>query len=249
MLQNTMAVLRLFTPRRKELGVTEAARLLGRPKSTTSRWLSAMEEAGFLDRDPENGRYRVSLHLAAVGEMAKQATSLQRLARPALERLTAATGETANLVVLVDSEGVNIEAVESPRPVMHMGAVGRRFPLHASAAGKVFLAWRSEEEARALLTVPLERRTPATVTDPEHLVEELREVRARGYAVNWTELEQELAAVAAPVRNHLGELVGALSISAPASRLPREALPEAGRHVVAAADALSESLGYRAPAR
>jgi DNA-binding IclR family transcriptional regulator len=245
MLQKAMEVLRLFTPRRKEIGVTEGARLLGRPKSTTSRWLAAMEEAGFLERDPDTGRYRVSMHLAAVGEMAKQATSLQRLARPALERITAATGETANLVVLVGREGVNIEAVESPRPVMHMGSVGRRFPLHASAAGKVFLAWRSEEEARALLALPLERCTPATLTDPSRLVKELEEVRRQGYAVNWTELEEDLAAVAAPVRDHRGEVVAALSISAPAARLLREALPETGARVMEAARSLSERLGYR----
>ena len=241
MLRKAMEVLRLFTPRRKEIGVTEAAELLGRPKSTTSRWLSAMEEAELLDRDPDSGRYRVSMQLAAVGEMARQATSLQRRARPALEGLTVATGETSNLVVLVGSEAVNIEAVESPHPVMHMGAVGRRFPLHASAAGKVLLAWG----AAALAEAPLARLTPATLTRADRLREELDGVRARGYAVNWLELEEDLVAVGAPVRNHRGEVVAAISISAPVSRMRRETLPEVGRHVIEAARALSADLGWR----
>lgn len=245
MLQSAMAVLRLFTPRRREIGVTEAAQLLGRPKSTLSRWLSDMEEAGFLDRDPDTGRYRVSMHLAAVGEMARQSTSLQRRARRALEQLTAATGETSNLVVLVGKEAVNIEAVESPHPVMHMGSVGRRFPPHASAAAKAILAWRTPEEVRALLELPLARCTPATITDPERLFRELAQVRERGYAVNWLELEEHLVAVGAPVRDHRGEVVAAVSISAPVSRMAREALPETGRHVVDAARALSAELGWR----
>lgn len=245
MLRKAMEVLDLFTPRRKELGVTEVAELLGRPKSTVSRWMSAMEDAAFLDRDPDTGRYRVSLRLAAVGEMARQSTSLQRVARPALERLTTATGETANLVVIVGREGVNIEAAESPRPVMHMGMVGRRFPLHASAACKAILAFMDGARARALLAEPLERRTRATITDPERLMEELAAVRREGYAVNWAELEEDLVAVAAPVHDHRGEVVAAVSISAPLSRVRRESLPELGRHVADAALGLSADLGWR----
>lgn len=245
MLRKSMEVLDLFTPRRKELGVGEVAGLLGRPKSTVSRWLSAMEEAGFLDRDAETGRYRVSLRLAAVGELAKQATSLQQVARPALQRLTATTGETSNLVVIVGTEGVNIEAVESPRPVLHMGSVGRRFPLHASAGCKAILAWRDPAEVRALLPPRLAACTPATITDPDRLLDELAVVRRQGYGVNWAEMEEDLVAVAAPVRDHRGEVAAAVSISAPAFRMSREGLPETGKHVMEAARALSADLGWR----
>lgn len=243
MLHKAMDLLRLFTPQRKELGVIEIAKLLGWPKSTTSRSLSAMQAAGFLDRSAESGGYRVSMQLAAIGEMAKQATSLQRMARPALERLTAATGETSNLVVLVDSEGVNLEAIESPQPVMHMGSVGRRFPLHASAACKALLAWRPANEVLSLLQLPLARCTPATITNPEVLLRELADVRARGYAVNWMELEDDLVAIGAPVRDHRSDVVAAISISAPASRVPRDVLPAIGAHVIEAARGLSRDLG------
>lgn len=245
MLGKAMEVLSLFEPRRKELGVVEVAGMLRRPKSTVSRWMSAMEEAGFLDRDPDSGRYRVSMRLAAVGEMAKQATSLQRASRPTLQRLTAATGETANLVVMAGREGVNLEAVESPRPVAHMGSVGRRFPPHASAACKAILAWADADAVRALLPDPLPRLTPATLTDPDRFMEELGVVRRQGYAVNWQEMEEDLVAVAAPVRDHRGEVVAAVGVSAPVFRVSRDGLPEVGRHVVDAARALSGDLGWR----
>jgi DNA-binding IclR family transcriptional regulator len=242
MLHKTMEVLRLFTPQRREIGVLEAAELLERPKSTVSRFLGAMHAAGFLERGGD-GRYRVSMQVAAIGEMARQSTSLQRSARPVLEALTAATGETSNLSVLADGEAVNVDAAESPRPVMHMGSVGRRFPLHASAAGKVLMAWRPEAEVEAWLAAPLAPCTPATLTTPEAVRAELARVRASGVAVNWTELEPDLVAVASPVRDHRAQVVAALSISAPAPRIPRSALAGVCARVAAAAAHLSRTLG------
>jgi DNA-binding IclR family transcriptional regulator len=244
LLHKAMDVLRLFTPSRKEIGVTEAAALLRRPKSTMSRWLSALEDAEFLERSSDSGLYRVSMRLAAVGEMTRQATSLQRTSRHALEQLTSATGETSNLVLLVGPEGVNVESVDSPHPILHMGAVGRRFPPHASAAGKALIAWLPEDALLALLPSRLEACTSLTITSHEQLRAELATVRDRGYAVNYLELESELVGVGAPVRDHRGAVVAAISMSAPVSRMPREAVPAAGEHVVRAACTLSRDLGW-----
>lgn len=247
MLNKAAAVLKLYNIHRKEIGVLEAAELLNRPKSTVSRWLSGMEDAGFLRRDEVSGRYRVSLWLAAIGEMAKQATSLQQAAYPVLERLTTATDETSNLVLPDGGEATNVEAVESSRPVIGLGEVGRRFPLHASAAGKALIAWRSESEIRTLMPTTLDERTSLTITDIDALLEDLAETRDRGYAVNWRELEDDLVGIGAPVRNHLGMVVAAVSISAPAFRVSPERRPRLGRSVAEAADMLSEILGYRGP--
>lgn len=247
-IEHVMEVLDLFNASRREIGVIEAAELLGRPRSTTSRWLSRMLTAGFLDRDPDSGRYRVSMRLSAVGELARQAIPLQRLAYPWLEQITASTGETSNLVLLgADGIGINVEAVESPRQVAHMGAVGRRFPLHASAAGKALLAWRSTEEVKSLLSFPLERRTANTIADLDALLVELAAVRVRGYAVNWAESEDDLVGIAAPVRDHRDEVICALSISAPVWRVSRDDLPRLGRQIVDPAMSLSRSLGWRGP--
>lgn len=244
MLRKTMEVLGLFTPTRRELGVLEAADLLKRPKSTVSRWLSAMEDAGFLDRDGASGRYRIGMRLAAVGELAKQSTSVQREALPRLQELTRATGETSNLVVLSGTAAVNVEMVESPRPIKHVGWLGRVLPLHATAAGKALMAWRPAEDLDDYLTTPLQRFTEATITDLEEYREELERTREVGYAVAWGEMEADLLGVAAPVRDHTGKVVGVLTISAPLSRTPLRQLPALGQQIKQAADSLSYGLGF-----
>lgn len=240
-----MSVLDLFTFVRRDLGVIEAAQLLGKPKSTMSRWLSAMEEAGFLVRDEVTSRYRISMRLAALGEVARQTTTLQREARPILEWLAAVTGETSNLGVLDGSEAVNVEGAVSPRPIMHAGWVGRRLPLHVSASGKALMAWRSEEDILRILPQPLERFTPYTITDIDEFLEDLAITRERGYAITWGEMESDLVAIGAPVRDHIGAIVGAVGIAAPISRVDRESIPGLAAHVIRAANDLSTRLGYK----
>lgn len=245
MLRNAMSVLDLYGFDRPELGVVEAAQLLGRHKSTVSRWLTAMERAGFLERDAVSSRYRVSMRLAALAEVARRGTSLQRLARPVLERLAQTTGETANLAVLVGTEAVNIDLAESPQPIMHVGWVGRRLPLHATASGKALLAWRSRDELLEVLPDPLVRHTQETITCPEALEAELAAIRARGYATAWSELSPDLASVAAPVWDHRGGVIAAIAVSAPVTRLERDQLVSLAKSVRDEAERLSMQMGHR----
>jgi DNA-binding IclR family transcriptional regulator len=243
MLRKANEVLDLFTRSRREVGVVEAAALLGRPKSSTSRLLSEMEAHGLLDRDVGTGRYRLGMRLAALGELARQSTTVQRAAQAELAALAVATGETANLVVLSGREAVNVELVESPRPLKHVGWLGRRLPLHATAAGKALLSDHAPAEVRGLLEAPLRRYATGTITEVDAVVAEVAVARGRGYATAYAELEEDLAAVAAPVRDYAGRVAGALTLSAPTSRVGREQLAELGVEVVRAAGAVSRALG------
>jgi DNA-binding IclR family transcriptional regulator len=245
MLRKAMDVLALFSLERREFGVLEASAALSRPKSTVSRWLSAMEEADFLERDPETSRYRLSLRLTALGDVARHSTSLQRSARPSLKWLAERTGETANLTLLVGIEAVNVEVADSPRPVMHLGWVGRRLPVHATASGKVLLAHADDATKATVLGSALERFTPETITSSQEFGAELELVRTRGYATVWAELESDLAAVAAPVRDHTGVVVAAIAIGGPVSRCARPRLDALAVDVLSAARSLSERMGYR----
>lgn len=243
-----MLVLELFSTTRREIGVMDVASLLGIPKSTASRWLSSMADAGYLDRDAVSARYRLSLRLGILGDLARDSTNLQRLAMTELQWLATTTEETSNLAVLVGGESLNVAAVESPRPIIQTGWVGRRLPCHATAAGKSLLAWRAVADVKRLLPKRLPKFTSRTITDVSELLAELARVRARGYSVAWGELEDDLAAVAAPVRDHSGLVVGAIAIGGPVSRIPRHSLASYRDPVVQAAATLSGRLGFHTAA-
>lgn len=245
MLDKLNDVLSLFTPDRRELTPSEIVELLGRPKSTVYRQLSAMEEASFLDRDEQSGRYRLGIRLAALGELARQSTSLQRAARPRLQELSDETDETADLSVLRDGEGITIDVVESHRPLMIPGLLGGRIPLHATAAGKVLLAWRPEEEVRRLLPVPLERFTRHTITDLATFLHELQRTRNKGFSIVNREWYGDILGLSAPVRNHRGEVVAALAVGGPRTRLDPDKLEETlAPSVVRVATDLSRALAW-----
>jgi len=237
-------VLALFSREHPELSVLDAAARLRRPRSTTYRLMAQIEKAGFLDRDEETGRYRLGIRLAALGELAQSSTSLQRITDPVLRRLSQQTGETATLLVLMDGEGYAVLHSESTQRVVAKGVLGRHWPLHASAGGKTLLAWCPDEEQKRLLKKPLKRYTETTIAKLTSLERELRQIRERGYATVRGEYMDDVWGVAVPIFNHREELDGALTLGGPRSRVTRARLPELGKILIAAGDAVSRSLGY-----
>ncbi len=218
MLRKANAILSLFTPDTPELAVVEIAALLKRPRSTVYRILGSMAEAGFLDQDPNTGRYRVGMHLATLGELARQSTSLQRVVHPMLLQLSETTEEMSTLMVPNDDEGVTVDVIESFHPLKIPGHLGGRFPLHATAGGKVLLAWRPPQEIERVLKQPLQAPTSRTITSRSKLLQELETTRRQGYGVSRGEWLEDVFAVAAPVRDHRGRVVAALAVASPPSR-------------------------------
>jgi DNA-binding IclR family transcriptional regulator len=245
MLPQAMRVLNLFTLTRTELGVAEVAKILSRPKSTISGWMSAMHDVGLLDRPNGGTRYRLGIRLAAFGELAKRATSAQVVAAPLLEQLTKRTKETTTLNVLIGTEVVNTFMVESPHPIHSGGGLGIPMPIHATAAGKVLVAWKTPEDIRHLLPLRLEQFTDETVTDPTDFVERLAVVREMGYSTATGELARDLFVASAPVRDSTGTVTAAISIAAPTSRVPAEKIPKLAQDLIQTATAISAGLGYR----
>ena len=245
MLSNVVDILELFSETRPELGVAEVAKIVGRPKSTVSGWMAAMQEVGFLDRDDNGGPYRLGIRLATYGQLAQRATSVQRAASPLLQQLTRRTKETASLNELIGAEVVNTVVVESPLPIHSAGGLGIPMPVHATAAGKVLIAWRSAEDVRHLLPLRLEQFTEETITDVTVLTEQLSEIREKGYSVAEGELARDLVAISAPVRDNTGRVIAALSIAGPTSRFATPRIEAVAQDLVETAQAVSLSLGYR----
>lgn len=227
----------------RELPLSEVARRLHLPFSTTFRLLETLRRRGFVAQSSETGLYRLGIRAFEVGSTFLAQGQLRDVAHPIMDALVNELNETVNLAIQDGAEAVYIHRIESRLLVRKFTQLGGRTPLYCTGVGKVLLAWRPPEEAMALLgQSPLEPLTKHTMTDPQALLEELKRVRARGYAIDNEEREVGVRCVAAPVRDGKGRVIAALSLSAPASRLPRARVEKIAERVMAAADRISAAL-------
>jgi IclR family acetate operon transcriptional repressor len=237
-------VLELVAEHPGQLGVSELGRRIGVHKATAFRLVSTLAQAGLLERQPGTDHYRPGFGLVRLATTALADLDVVRRARPVLEALADRTQETVNLGVLEGLEVVNVDQVAGSHAVLNVNWVGKRTPLHCTSNGKVLLAHLPEDHWDLVMTGPLERRTPRTVTDPETLRRQLLQARSRGYAYTVEELEEGLNAVAAPVRGPGGEVTAAVSVAGPAYRVTPERVPELARAVVDAGAEISRRMGY-----
>src|ERR1700751_3807152 len=161
------------------LGVNEVARRLGVNASTASRLLATLQEAGVVERT-DAGPYRLGLRLVALSDRVLAQLDVRQLARPLLAGLVAETGETATLSLPGEGEAITVDFVPSPASVVSMARVGRPSIPHATAAGKVMLAFAGTAETPA--TGELTAFTERTITNAAVLERELAVVRERGWA-------------------------------------------------------------------
>ncbi|TRW85488.1 IclR family transcriptional regulator [Mycolicibacterium sp. 018/SC-01/001] len=229
-----------------EVGVTELATEIGVHKSTVSRLLSALEDHELVEQAHERGKYRLGFGLLRLSNAISGQLDVTQQGREICEGLAAELGETVNIAVLRSHYAVNVDQVRGPRSVGSHNWVGELTPLHATSSGKILLAHMSADARRDVLDeAGLTRYTDRTVTSRDELEDQLAVIAADGYVVSTEELEPGLTAVAAPIRDHAGIVIAALSVSGPVYRLDDDRAREIVPAVVAAAAAVSERVGYR----
>ena len=207
--------------------LSDLARELKLPKSTTSRILGALERQGLIRRD-RDGAYLGGDVLMRFASMQNQDSTLVNKMRPVLENLAAKTSESVNLAVPGNNELKLIDQVDGQYLLGATNWVGRHVPYHASALGKVLLAFGAAQ----VPTGNLQSKTNRTITSRAELSKELEKVRKLGYAIIDNELEDGLVAVAAPVYGPSGNVVAAISISGPDARITRDDLNRFGELIV-----------------
>ncbi len=227
-------------------GITELALELGVHKSTVSRIVSALEARGFVEQVPDGRKYRIGLTVVRLAGSTMATLDMTRCGQDTCDALAAKTGETTNLAVLADAQAINVVEAVGASNVALRTWVGQASPAHATSSGKVLLAGLSEEQLRQTFSGGLARFTDRTIADVDDLVDELRTVGRQGWAMAVEELELGLVAIAAPVRDHTGTIVWALSISGPRYRLDPDDAENLVATVVTAAADLSKLFGYRA---
>ena len=223
----------------EDVGTNELARRTGINASTVSRLLATLAARGLVRHVEETGRYQLGPRLVQLGGAALAGLDLRELAQPALTALAAETGETATLSVPGEPDAITIDFVQSSSSVQSVARVGRPSVAHATATGKVALAFGAAELEAGSLRAYTER----TTTDRQTLAAELSRVRERGFAQALGEREDDLNAVAAPVFGTRGEVVAILGVQGPASRLDAAAVQQASVVLLARAGKLSLSLG------
>lgn len=226
------------------MGVTALSEMLGLHKSTVSRLLSTLKYEGFVEQNPETGKYRLGLGLVTLAGIVLERIDLRAAADPYLTRLVALTQETVNIVVLTGSECMNIGGAASPRPIRYVGRIGRRTPLHCTAGGKLLLSYLTPEKQQEILPEKLARFTDKTIVDREILKQTLAQVRGQQYAISYEEHQEGVSAVAAPIYDHIGQVHAALVISGPTYRMGPAEVKAFLEPLQQAAQDISAQLGY-----
>ena len=226
-----------------EATLTELATRAGLNISTCHHLLATLIKRGFAAKVPGRRLYALGARILYLGHACLQ-VDLPRRAQPFIERVSRSTGETVHLAALQGDTVVTLLMREARHAVrVDTGTVGTSDAAHATATGKAMLAWLPEDEIRRILAGGMKRFTESTITEFPALVEELRLVRRKGFAIDREEFQPGVVCVGAAVRDQAGAVVGAISASAPSMRADEEHVALMRDEVVAATRALSAELG------
>lgn len=199
-----------------QLTLSEVATKADLPISTASRMLAALEQWGGVSRETD-GTYEVGYRLWEIGARASKASVLREAARPSLARLSAMTGESAQLAVLEGPSALIVECLTAQGAGPTATKVGGRLPLHASAAGRILLSNADDELVASVLQGRLERLTPYTQVMPGRLADQLAMARRKGATTVREEMTLGRSSVAAPVRDWSGRVVASLGVVVPSN--------------------------------
>ncbi len=229
-----------------ELGVTELSKRLKLHKNNVFRLLATLESRGYIEQNKATENYRLGLKSLELGQTFIKQMGLLRQAKPILEKLVAECNETSYVAIFKEGYIVYLDVVETDLTVRVVSRVGSRLPAYCTAAGKIHLAFMSDEEIDAVLPAgELKQYSARTVTNRDTLKAELKEIAEQGYALDNEELDLGVRCVAVPIRDYTRRIVGAVSISGPAMRLDDERInKELVPLILQAGEELSTRLGF-----
>ena len=232
--------------RSDSLSLKELCEVLEQPKSSVFRYLVTLEDRGYVRRLPNSDEFTLGLKLIALGRAVTTQFSVHEVAIPFMRGLQDTFRETVNLAILEAGKVVYLEILEGTQSIRMAARPGQRDFVHSTAIGKSLLAHSSESEVEAIISRHgLPALTPATITSIERLKVELAQVRELGYAVDNVENEKGVRCVGAPIFNHQGKAVAAISMSGPADRIWGPLVETIGKALATATQSISEQLGYR----
>jgi IclR family transcriptional regulator, KDG regulon repressor len=239
-------LLKAFSEEQVDIGISELSRRLGVAKSTVHRLAATLAAEGLLEQDRESEKYRLGIALFRLGALVRRRMDISSQGRPYLYALREKTNETVHLAILDGTEIMYVYNLESTQAIRMRSDVGVRKPAYCTAEGQAILAFQPADVVERVVRDGLKPRTPQTITDADKLRKVLEAIRQRGCAIEDEESEIGMRCIAAPLRNDAGEVVAAIGLAGPVSRLSKKALVSFVPHVIGTAAAISARLGHRA---
>ncbi|KJS17543.1 MAG: hypothetical protein VR69_04165 [Peptococcaceae bacterium BRH_c4b] len=242
--ERALIILEALARQPQGFGCTELGQILKLHKSTVHRIVSTLQAYGFAEKDPHTERYKLGNKIIYLGLKTLNNLDFRKVATPFMQELVEISRETVQLAVLDRGEVLFVERDHSPEVVTVN--LDWRGEIHCTAEGKVLLATLPEQGIKELLgNQEMKKYTANTITNIDQMIAHLNKINKQGFAVNAEEMAEGVRSIAAPVYNHSGSVIAALSITGPSSRLSLERIYRLVNVLKEACMSISAQLGYR----
>lgn len=243
--ERALLILGCFDDENPVRGVSEIAQAVGLHKATTHRIVITLLNFGYLERADDDQRYRLGLKLASLGFNVIRRMDLRQEAIPFMTRLVEHWDEICDLSMYDQGQVFYVEVIRGNHALTVAAVIGQRLPSHCTASGKLFLAHLPHEEMDAILRDPIHAYTKNTITSRDALYQQFETIRCQGYSLDNEELEEGIRAIAAPIRNHTGEIIAAISIPGPINRMTDDRISQIIPELIDSAQKISRRMGWK----
>ncbi len=244
-LEKALSVIAILEDTKEGYGLTEIAQRAGINKTTCYRILNTFQLDDMVEVGEKAGTYRLGTRFLELGGIVQRRINIRQIALPILTHLTEQTGDTTFLCILNKQKAVCIERIEGGDVQVLALNVGDSWPLYSGAAPRAILASLSDEQVMEVLS-GLHKDKTSNQTDASYYLEKIKEIRIKGYSVSYEDVTLGVSSIGAPVFDHTGNVVGAISLSSTIYRFPPEREEEFAQLVLNAAKEISQSLGWLA---
>ncbi|TCZ77186.1 IclR family transcriptional regulator [Paenibacillus albiflavus] len=242
--QKSCTLLKLFLNAEKELGVSDLSRKLQISKGAVHKLLITLESEGFIKQNPNNKLYSLGYTLLELGTKVKDNHDWAEFAKPSIQKLADYTKELACFCIIDGQDAMYIDKIESQYPIRFNVEAYRRFPLYATSASRVILAYCSPEMIDQVLSQPFKQYTPYSITDPEEMKQRLAKIRQLGYEISSNLRNIGVTGIAAPIFDAEGKVAASISLIGPTDRMTQN-LDHWADTVVQTTQKLSRHFGYK----
>ncbi len=244
MVIKTGEILKSITDCGGSAGISQIAEITGFSKSTIFRILKSLEETGLMIQNESTEKYQFSTFFVKAGMQVRSSIDIQKTSMPIVEKTAAETGETTNLSILYEGNVLVIDSVPGTSSVL-MSKLTPVLPLYCSCAGKLFLADFTEEEISSYFeSAEILKNTEKTIATISELNKELEEIRRQGYSIEDEEYEYGLFGIASPIKNNDGNIVAALSLAGPITRIKSRGVRQIADLLIENAREIEKRMGF-----